>query len=53
MGLPPMRLDRSLSEAALLHSEYMIASGQFAHDVDKKGFETPAKRARQVNFKGN
>ena len=53
MGLLPMRLDRDLSEAALLHSEYMIASGQFAHNVDKKGFETPAKRARKTKFKGN
>lgn len=50
LGLPVVREDARLRQAAQEHSEEMLKLKKLSHDSPTKGRETPAKRASAAGF---
>lgn len=52
LGLPPLKLQDKLSQAAAGHSQDMKNLGFFAHESPVKGKRTPSMRAKKAAYQG-
>ncbi|MFN7181975.1 MAG: CAP domain-containing protein [Planctomycetota bacterium] len=53
MGLPSLKFDKSLVEAAKHHAKYLAEGGAFSHYEEKDEFKDPLRRARYYGFQGS
>ncbi len=53
MGSHRVTINLKLVKCARKHSEYMKRTGNFSHNEDRAGYETPNDRAQKAGYNGN